>query len=71
MPDLPTLTITGDQAQRCLAAWGSVAAYKAWLRGAVRGYVLAKEEADQQAAIAAALLARNPALGTDPLEGAT
>lgn len=71
MPDLPTLTITQSQADRCLAAWGSVAAYKAWLKGQVAGYVVAKEAADRTAEIQAAVLARYPNTGVDPLDGAT
>lgn len=45
MPDLPTLTITDAQADRCLAAWGSVAAYREWLADAVRRYVRTSERA--------------------------
>ena len=72
MPELPTLTVTQEQADRAVAAWGSVAAYKAWLAASVRAYVLASESAailgplrDQMAAAQAALDA------DDPLEGAT
>jgi hypothetical protein len=35
MPDLPTITVTAAQATRMLAAFGSVANYKEWLRGRV------------------------------------
>lgn len=43
MPDLPTLTVTQAQADRLIAVFGDVAAYKAWLREALKGYVLAAE----------------------------
>ena len=72
MPALPTLTITDDQATRCLAAWGSVAAYKAWLAAEVAGYVRATERA---AILADVLAAQELALAgiddSDPLADAT
>lgn len=43
MPQLPTLTITTEQADRCIAAWGSVTAYKQWLAEEVKDFVLTKE----------------------------
>lgn len=46
MPDLPTLTVTQAQADRCLAAYGTVENYRAWLRAQVRRYVLTSESAD-------------------------
>ena len=72
MPQLPTLTITDARAGRCLAAWGSVAAYKQWLAGAVRDYVRTAERAS---ALAGALVAQQAALAaidsSDPLADAT
>jgi hypothetical protein len=43
MPNLPTLTVTQAQADRLLAAFGSAANYKAWLRETVILYVTQKE----------------------------
>jgi len=43
MPDLPTLTVTAPQATRLLAAFGTTAAYRAWLKAAVRDEVLRRE----------------------------
>ena len=72
MPDLPTVTVTTPQAQRCLAAWGSADAYKSWLMAQVRCYVLDAERdavlAPLQAAQAAAIAALD---ADDPMEGAT
>lgn len=72
MPTLPTLTISDEQAARCLAAWGSVAGYKQWLAVQVRDYVKGAERA---AALADVLAAQQAALAaiddTDPLDGAT
>lgn len=72
MPALPTLTVSDEQAARCLAAWGSVGAYKAWLAGEVAGYVRATERAaalaDAQDAALAALAAIDD---SDPLADAT
>lgn len=71
MPDLPTITVTDAQAVRCLAAWGSVAAYKSWLQGQVVDYVKGAERA---AALADVLAAQQAALAaidtTDLLDGA-
>lgn len=44
MPDLPTLTVTDAQANRMLAAYGSVANYKLWLREKIIEHVLNEEE---------------------------
>lgn len=70
MPALPTVTVSDAQAARCLAAWGSVAAYKEWLRGSVRDYVLAAERVrvlgplqQQMQAALAALAADDPTAG--------
>lgn len=72
MPDLPTLTVTDPQAARCLAAWGSVAAYKAWLAGQVAGYVRATERATVLAGAQDAALAALAAIDdSDPLADAT
>ena len=48
MPTLPTLTVTDAQANRMIAAWGSTAAYKEWLKEQVIQYVI-RREADAQA----------------------
>lgn len=40
---LPTLTVTDDQAQRILAAFGSEADYLRWLTEQVNGVVLTAE----------------------------
>lgn len=72
MPALPTFDITPEQAERCLAAWGSPINYKAWLRAEVVAYVRAAERA---AAMADSLAAQQAALAAidavDPLDGAT
>lgn len=72
MPTLPSLTITDDQAARCLAAWGSVAAYKTWLAAEVAGYVRATERAAVLADAQDAALAQLAAIDdSDPLADAT
>jgi hypothetical protein len=43
MPDLPTFTITQAQADRILAAFGSVQNYRDWLSSSVRDYVFQHE----------------------------
>lgn len=43
MPTLPTLTVTQAQADRMLAAYGSVDAYKEWLRDRIVAHVLQVE----------------------------
>lgn len=40
MPTLPTLTVTQAQADRLLAAFGSVANYKEWLKQNLIQYVI-------------------------------
>lgn len=40
MPDLPTLTVTQTQADRMIAAWGSAAAYRAWLKEQIIAFVI-------------------------------
>lgn len=71
MPALPTLTLTDAQAERCLAAYGSVAAYRAWLRDAVRDHVLAVERQALTSGPRARLLAAQGIAdaATDPLAG--
>ncbi len=72
MPDLPTLTVTAAQAQRCLAAWGSIAAYKTWLAASVRDYVRTSETAQRvEPYESAARAIRVEIASDDPLEGAT
>lgn len=72
MPDLPTLTVTTAQAQRCLAAWGSVAAYKEWLADSVRRYVRGAERAAVLDPIQQQLRDALAALDADdPIDGAT
>lgn len=44
MPDLPTLTVTQAQADRMLAVFGTVEAYREWLRESIINHVLAEEE---------------------------
>jgi uncharacterized NAD(P)/FAD-binding protein YdhS len=43
MPALPTFTVTDAQAQRLLAAFGSVDNYKAWLKEQLVRYVVDHE----------------------------
>lgn len=43
MPTLPTFTVTQAQADRLLAAFGSVDAYKAWLKEQLITYVSSYE----------------------------
>lgn len=43
MPTLPTFTVTDAQAQRMLAAWGSVSEYRRWLREQIAMYVSTHE----------------------------
>lgn len=72
MPDLPTLTVTAQQAQRCLDAWGSVAAYKSWLAASVRDYVRAEETRRQvEPHESAARSVRQQIAADDPIAGAT
>lgn len=65
MPNLPTLTVTDAQATRLLAAWGSVAAYKEWLRQNIISYVLTVEGETENAALRAAAQARMDALAEE------
>lgn len=61
MPTLPTLTVTQAQADRLIAVFGSVDAYKIWLKQtlveyvvrvesskAMRDFTLAQEQTDSQ-----------------------
>lgn len=43
MPTLPTVTVTQTQADRMLAAYGSVTAYKQWLVKMIKEYVVYQE----------------------------
>lgn len=43
MPDLPTINVTQAQADRMLAAFGSVPKYKEWLRQQIVNHVLSVE----------------------------
>jgi hypothetical protein len=43
MPTLPTLTVTQVQADKIMAAFGTPAAYKAWLQEQVVQYVIQNE----------------------------
>lgn len=47
MPTLPTLTVTQEQADRMLAAWGSAAKYTDWLKQEIIEFVLNKEAMDR------------------------
>lgn len=44
MPDLPTITVTQVQADRMIAAYGSVDNYKAWLKDQIIQYVTMVED---------------------------
>lgn len=44
MPMLPSIEVTQTQADRMLAAYGSIANYKQWLTQSIIDYVLADEE---------------------------
>ena len=59
MPTLPTITVTDAQAQRMLAAYGSVDNYKKWLTKQIIEFVIRTEQfaiqqeaAQEQAALA-------------------
>lgn len=43
MPNLPTLTVTDAQADRMLAAWGTIDHYKAWLQQQIIEFVIEAE----------------------------
>jgi hypothetical protein len=55
MPDLPTLTVTQEQANRMIAAFGppggtteqAIANYKEWLKEAIIEYVIEKESGNR------------------------
>jgi hypothetical protein len=47
MPNLPTLTVTEEQADRLLAVFGSVDAYKEWLKTTLINYVVSQEAAQK------------------------
>ena len=72
MPELPTLTVTQEQADRAVAAWGGAVSYKQWLRAQVAAYVKASERAAVLDPIRARMAAAEAAIDDDdPLEGAT
>lgn len=50
MPTLPTLTVTQEQADRMLAAYGSTTAYTDWLKNEIIDFVLNKEAVERQKA---------------------
>lgn len=43
MPNLPTISITQAQLDKCVAAFTDAAGYRAWLKAAVRDEVLRRE----------------------------
>lgn len=43
MPELPTITVTDEQATRMLAAFGSAEAYREWLVEGIKDYVVTQE----------------------------
>lgn len=43
MPNLPTLTVTAEQAERLLAVFGDVDGYRAWLKDALKTHVMTQE----------------------------
>ena len=47
MPMLPTEEVTAAQAERVMAAFGSVGIYLAWLRRQVVEYVISHEQRQQ------------------------
>ena len=50
MPQLPTLTVTDVQAARIIAAFGTVEAYKEWLKERLINHVLdVEDQAENQA----------------------
>lgn len=59
MPDLPTVTVTQEQHDLIMNAFGNVDAYEAWLISNVNSYVLAVENnnltTEKAAEISAAL----------------
>lgn len=51
MPQLPTLTVTDAQATRLLAAFGTSAAYKEWLKNRLIEYVVEAEAMAERVSI--------------------
>lgn len=70
MPTLPTIEVTQTQADRMLAAYGSVENYKKWLKNQIVLFVTDKELNENRAAMEAQLLAEHEAnkasLGYEP-----
>ena len=50
MVNLPTIDVSQAQADKALAAYGSIPAYKSWLTKAVRDFVIADVERIRDAA---------------------
>lgn len=70
MPQLPTVTVNQEQADRCIAAYGSVAAYKQWLVREISAFVLEKERLHIKSVAAHEAKAQISSL-SDPMSGAT
>jgi hypothetical protein len=79
VPNLPTLTVTDEQAARLLAVFGSVDAYKAWLRETLKAYVLEQErrrvdrvaQQEREAQVQQFITELFPEPAPDPLPGGT
>lgn len=61
MPNLPTVSVTQEQADRILAAFGSVASYTDWLKRQVRDAVLTIEDRKDRAVFEAERQAKDVA----------
>lgn len=70
MPTLPTLTVTDEQANRMLAAYGSVDEYTKWLKNSIIDYVISYEakamNANFRAQMEQAMEDARASLGYDP-----
>ena len=52
MPDLPTITVTQEQAQRLLAVFpGGAAEYRTWLKATLVAHVIEREREGQTEAL--------------------
>lgn len=65
MPTLPTLTATDPQVARITAAYGSVPAYKDWLKAQIKAYVFAVESRAIQTQATADAEAKRVEVDTD------
>ena len=65
MPQLPTLTVSQPQADRLMAVFGSVEAYKLWLLNALKGKVMESEAAKAKVDAQAYVEGRRAQLETD------